>query len=88
MRDPRPDNFIEAYLNMGYSSGDAHHLGNQRAREDRDALFIVEGCTDFSTAKVTVWLLEAAQALCVGDLGKDEAIRLIELARRSLEAVR
>jgi hypothetical protein len=84
MSDPRPDNFIEAYLNMGYSVGDAERLGNQRAQEDRDALFIVEGCTDFKTAKVTVWLLEAAQALCVGDHGRDEAIRLTEMARKSL----
>jgi hypothetical protein len=84
MRDPRPDNFKEAYAKMGYSSGDAEMLGNQRAQEDRDALFIVEGCSDFKTAQVTVWLLEAAQALCAGDHGKNEAVRLVEMAKSGL----
>ncbi len=85
MRDPRRDNFIEAYLNKGHYVGDAERLGDQRWREDLDARFVVDGCTDFKTAKVTVMLLEAAQALCCGDLGRDEAIRLIEMASKSLE---
>jgi hypothetical protein len=85
MTDPRPGNFTDAYLEIGYSLGDAKNLGNQRAQQDRDALFVVDGYSDFKTAKIMVWLLEAAQALCCGDHGKDEAVRLVEMAGRGLK---
>jgi len=85
MRDPRAGNFIQAYLDMGLSREEAAERGVQRAREDRDALFVLEACTNFSTAKATVWLLEAASMLCCGSLGNKEAIRLIEMASKSLQ---
>lgn len=80
----REQNFVQAYTELGCEPYEASVRGMQRVREDDAAVFQVEGCTNYSTAKVTVWLLEAAQLLCSGDFGNAEALRLIEMARKDL----
>jgi hypothetical protein len=83
--DTRAENFINAYADLGYSEEDSETLGAERLEQDDAALFTVPACTNFSTAKETVWLLEAASMLCCGDLGNAEALRLIEMVRKSLQ---
>ena len=87
-KDPRLDNFIEAYLEIGCEDVEAQWRGHERLVEDNDARFTMIACTNFSTAKETVWLLEAASMLCCGSLGDKEAIRLVRMALDSLEANR
>jgi hypothetical protein len=80
----REQNIIQAYSDMGCSPREASERGIKRVQEDDKALFEVHGCTNYSTAKETVWLLEAASMLCGGDLFNDEALKLIDKARLSL----
>ena len=80
----REQNIIQAYSDMGCSPREASERGMQRVKEDDAALFQVHGCTNYSTAKETVWLLEAASMLCCGDLFNAEALKLIDMARLSL----
>jgi hypothetical protein len=84
--DNRLENFIQAYRQIGYSNDAAASLGKQRLRQDNKAVFEVEGCSNYRTAKELVWLLEAAHLLCCGDLYQDDAIELIEKALEGLEA--
>jgi hypothetical protein len=82
--DTRHENFTQAYLEMGHEPEVAAELGAQRTIEDNDALFQVYGCTNYITAKETVWLIEAATLLCCGDLYHAAALELIDKARRGI----
>jgi hypothetical protein len=87
-KDPRHENFIQAYRDMGYNDDDAQHCGFERFQEDEKARLNLWACTNFRTAKETIYLLEAASMLCCGSLGDAEAVRLIKMALDSLEANR
>jgi hypothetical protein len=52
--------------------------------EEEDLTFLI-GCTDFTTAKATVYAIEAARLLCAGDYGVATARRLLALALAELE---
>jgi hypothetical protein len=83
--DTRFENFTNAYLELGYEPDEAAELGAERLAEDDDTCFKVYACTDYSTAKESMWLLEAVSRLCAGDLHNDEALYLIDKARKSLQ---
>lgn len=85
-KDTRLENFTQAYLDMGYAQEEAEERGAQRFNEDLDTHFPVYACTNYSTAKEVVYLLEAISMLCCGDLGNREALRLIDMARKGIEA--
>jgi hypothetical protein len=87
-KDPRHENFVQAYLDMGYNDDDAQRCGFERFWEDEKARFNLWACTNFRTAKETIYLLEAASMLCCGSLGDAEAVRLIRMALDNLEANR
>jgi hypothetical protein len=53
------------------------------AEEDTDTFGI--GCTDFTTAKATVYAIEAARLLCAGVVGVATARRLLTMALAELE---
>jgi hypothetical protein len=57
----------------------------QRFTEDHAALFQIYGCTDARTSREFLLLIEAAQLLCAGDIGRQMAIRLIDMAQEGLE---
>ena len=82
--DPRYENFIQAYLEIGCSDDEAQERGFDRFQEDKDARFTLHACTNFSTAKETVWLLEAASMLCCGSLHNASAVELIQKALKGL----
>jgi hypothetical protein len=83
--DSRFENFTQAYIDMGHEPEEAAEMGAQRLQEDDNTLFPLYACTNFSTAKETVWLLEAASLLCAGSLYNKEALRLIEMVKKGLE---
>ncbi len=83
--DERYVNFYHAYVQMGYSTDDAQFAAYERFQEDKKALFTIEACTNFSTARATVYLLEAAKALCCGYFGNAEALRLIAMAAEEIK---
>jgi hypothetical protein len=83
--DTRLENFTEAYTDLGYDQETAAELGAERLAEDDDTCFKVYACTNYNTAKESMWLLEAVSRLCAGDLHNDEALYLIDKARKSLQ---
>ena len=83
--DPRPDNFVQAYLDIDYPLDEARIQGALRLQEDEAGMFPVRGCTDLATAKEVIWLIEAAEVLNSGFFENDVAIDLIEKALASLK---
>jgi hypothetical protein len=86
--DPRFINFYDAYVELGCEDPGAQYRAQERIREDDDALFTVCGCTNFSTAKAAILLMEAVTMLNAGDLHNADALQVIEMAVKSIKEAR
>jgi hypothetical protein len=86
--DTRYNNFYDAYRELGYNDPSAQYSAQERLREDDAALFNVYGCTNFTTAKASIWLMEAVTMLCAGDLHNADAVWVIEKALKSIKEQR